>query len=281
MISYLNCQNVDPNKIYEAFSHGFSDYLVKMEKTKEEFFNIFFGVEGNDLKYSFIALDGEKAVGLILGGIKDYEGIKTIRCGALCVHPDYRGRGISHELFRLHKELAIKNDCKQMILEVIVENHRAIKFYQKQGYEIVYILKYYTCKDLSKIEYKINCDISIKEIDFDEMLSLNIRSTHINWQNDFDYIIKLGNIKYYGAYKDDTLIGALTISKEGRIFTLFVDEKYRLKGVGRGLLNKAIEELNVKVLTISFPSNASLEGFARKMNFQKEKLFQYEMYLTI
>src|SRR5690554_1531318 len=102
MIRYYNCKDIDSDKIYEAFSVGFSDYIVKMDISKEDFFRLFFGTEGNDVNYSFIALDKDKPIGLILGGIKNYEGTKTIRCGALCVDPDYRGKGISHELFRLH-----------------------------------------------------------------------------------------------------------------------------------------------------------------------------------
>lgn len=281
MIRYENCQNVDPDKIYEAFSVGFSDYIVKMEKTKDEFFKIFFGPEGNDLNFSFVALEEDKPIGLILGGIKNYEDIKTIRCGGLCVHPDYRGKGISHELFRLHKEVAIENDCKQMFLEVIAENHRAIKFYLNKGYEKVYELRYFTCKDLSKIGYKINDDISIKEIGLDNILNLDLRNIHINWQNDFDYMKKLGDLKYYGAYKNHILIGAISISKNGRIFFIWVHDRYRHRGIGRSLLSKAIKELNLKGLSINFPNNAYLQGFVKKLNFQKEKLFQYEMYLTI
>ncbi|NLK42967.1 MAG: GNAT family N-acetyltransferase [Tissierellia bacterium] len=281
MIRYYNCKDIDPNKIYEAFSVGFSDYIVKMEISKEDFFKLFFGPEGNDIKYSFIALDEDKPIGLILGGIKDYEGLKTIRCGALCVHPDYRGKGISHELFKLHKEAGINNNCKQMFLEVIGENHRAINFYENKGYEKVYELKYYTCKSLEKIGYKTNNGITINEIGMDNILDLGIRNVHINWQNDFDYMKKYGDVKYYGAYGNHKLIGAISINMNGRILLIWVDEEYRHRGIGKGLLSKAIKDLKLDRMSIAFPNNASLHGFVKKMDFQKEKLFQYEMYLTL
>ena len=50
-----------------------------------------------------------------------------MRCGTLAVHPNYRGVGVSQKLFELHKE-ALQNECKQLFLEVIVGNDRAIRF---------------------------------------------------------------------------------------------------------------------------------------------------------
>ncbi len=69
--------------MYEAFRDGFSDYIIKMEVSKGDFIKRFFGLEGNSLEHSFLALDGDKPVGVILGGIKDYENIKTMRCGII------------------------------------------------------------------------------------------------------------------------------------------------------------------------------------------------------
>lgn len=142
MIQYKRCSEVSIDLVYEAFKDGFSDYIIKMEVSIEDFIKRFFGPEGNSLKHSFLALDGNKSVGVILGGIKDYEKIKTMRCGTLAVHPNYRGIGVSQKLFELHKEEALQNECKQLFLEVIVGNDRAIHFYTKLGYEKVYDLSY-------------------------------------------------------------------------------------------------------------------------------------------
>ncbi|PGZ06934.1 GNAT family N-acetyltransferase, partial [Bacillus cereus] len=151
MIQYKRCSEVSIDLVYKAFKDGFSDYIIKMEVSKEDFIKRFFGAEGNSLEHSFLALDGEKSVGLILGGIKVYETINTMRCGTLAVHPEYRGIGVSQKLFELHKEEAIQNGCKQLFLEVIVGNDRAINFYNKLGYEKVYDLSYYNLNDFTKI----------------------------------------------------------------------------------------------------------------------------------
>lgn len=135
MVHYKTCTEADIDWMYEAFQVGFSDYIIKMDISKEDFIKRFLGIEGNRLEHSFIALNEHEPIGIIMGGIKDYEGIKTMRCGTLAIHPDFRGKGVSHKLFELHKEEAIQNGCQQLFLEVIVGNDRVIQFYNKLGYE--------------------------------------------------------------------------------------------------------------------------------------------------
>jgi ribosomal protein S18 acetylase RimI-like enzyme len=283
MIRYDYCNNVEFEKVYNAFRIGFSDYIIKVDISEEGFMERFFGPEGNQLEHSFIALDNGSPIGLILGGIKDYEGIKTIRCGALCIHPDYRGKEISKELFKLHKKVALENQCKQMFLEVIVGNDRAIKFYNKLGYEKVYDIKYYSLREIDNIQKEVGRPIEIEKITLDTVsnLSQSLKDIHINWQNDFDYMRKLQGLVHYGVYKESKLIGAMTISINGKILFIWVNPVQRQKGIARNLILNAVNDLNLKGLNISFPNNAKIEGFIKKINFQKDNILQYEMYLTI
>lgn len=283
MIIYDCCSNIEFEKVYEAFNIGFSDYMIKIEMPKEEFMKRFFGPEGNKLEYSFIALDNGKPIGLILGGIKDYEGVKTLRCGALCLQPEYRGKGISKALFELHKQAALDNGCKQMFLEVIVGNDRAIKFYSNMGYDKIYDITYYTHKAPASINKAVEAPMDIRKIDFDTVLSLSHKTNdvHVNWQNDFDYLKKLQGLSHYGAYEASELIGALSISPSGKIFFIWISPKYRHRGIATSLIIKAVNNHNLKSLGISFPNNANIEGFAKHTKFEKDKISQYEMYLTI
>lgn len=283
MISYKNCKDVSIEHIYKAFNIGFSDYFIKFDISKEVFIESFFGPEGNQLENSFIAYDKETPVGVILGGLKNYEGLKTLRCGTLCVIPSHRGLGISDELFRLHKKLAIVKECKQLFLEVIVGNDRAIKFYEKFGYEKVYDIKYFTCDLNSSFNNESRMDLEIKEIEFSKIRSVEnyIKDIHINWQNDFDYMDKIPSLIHYGAYEGDALVGALSLNQNGKIFFIWVKSTYRNKGIGRNLLNRAIKENELEKLNIGFPNNSNLEGFLRRNNFKKDNIAQYEMYLTL
>ncbi|MEK4737384.1 MULTISPECIES: GNAT family N-acetyltransferase [Bacillus] len=282
MIQYKRCNEVNIDLVYEAFKDGFSDYIIKMEVSKEDFVQRFLGPEGNSLEHSFIALDGDKSVGVILGGIKVYESIKTMRCGTLAVHPEFRGIGVSQKLFELHKEEATQNKCKQLFLEVIVGNDRAIHFYNKLGYEKVYDLSYYNLNDLTKIMNKDNKKIEVKQLEF-PTFKVEIQkwlNFHINWQNDIDYIKKT-NHTFYGAYVDSDIKGSVCVNEQGKISFIFTDKDYRNIGVGTKLLQVASEELKLSSLSIGLPNNNLLEGFLKKSGFEKNSLAQYEMYLLL
>jgi len=283
MISYKLCSEVDIDKIYQAFQIGYSDYLIPLQISKEEFVKRFLGLEGNKLNYSYIAMDGDKAVGLILGGIKNYEGVKTLRCGTLCIHPEYRGKGVSKKLFELHKEIGVENKCKQLSLEVVVGNDRAIRFYEKCGYEKVYDLFYYTHKELNNVANKKgNIDYTINEIDIDilKKLSNNFYDIHINWQNDMDYMEKLEGQLYYGAYDKEQLIGAISASPGGKIYFLWVSPEYRSQGIATNLLYYYLANKKPETLYFSFPNNRALHAFVQYHNFKRD-IMQYEMYLTL
>lgn len=279
---FKKCSEVDFNLVYKCFNEGFSDYIVKLHLPIEAFRQRFFGSEGNELENSFIAIKEQGPVGLILGGIRIYQGIKTMRCGSLCIIPDYRGKGIADELFYLHKERAISEGCSQLMLETIVGNDRAVNFYKKHGYETIYDLQYFKLSDLSSLKKKEGKHI-IKPINYNELEKVRdyIGDVHINWQNDFPYIEKSEGQYNCGAFMDDKLIGALSINEFGRINLIWVHKKFRGQGVATSLLSSTIEELNLTKLGSSFPNNFALYGFYKKIGFEKEKIAQYEMYLPL
>lgn len=205
-----------------------------------------------------------------------------MRCGTLAVHPEFRGIGVSQKLFELHKEEALQNECKQLFLEVIVGNDRAIRFYNKLGYEKVYDLSYYNLKDMTKIMLKECKGIEVKQLEF-AAFKVEIQKWlhfHINWQNDMNYIEKT-NHTFYGAYIGNDLKGSICINEQGKISFIFIDKEYRNRGIGSKLLQVARDELNLESLLISFPNNSLLEGFVKKTGFEKNSLAQYEMYVLL
>lgn len=283
MIQYKRCTEVEWDSIYKAFQVGFSDYIINISLAQEAFIARFFGPEGNRREHSFLALNGNEPIGLILGGIKMYEGIQTMRCGALAIHPAFRGKQISHTLFTLHKEEALRHGCKQLFLEVIVGNDRALHFYNKLGYEKVYDLSYYYLHDASRIETGYMEGMSIRKLSFAEFQNKIHRwlSFHINWQNDVDYMEKSANNTYYGAYIEGRCVGCICVNPEGKISFLFVEEGVRGKGIASSLLCTAREEERLTAFSIGFPNNGLLEGFVKKRGFARNALAQYEMYLVL
>lgn len=283
-ISYKTCADAAMSEIFAAFSLGFSDYLIPLTMDQEAFAARFFGPEGNSLELSFMALDQDRPVGLVLGGIRQFDGLRTMRCGALCLGPSYRGQGISQRLFEMHRAAAASARCKQMFLEVIKENHRAIKFYEKYGYRPVYTLKYYSAPVRSlQLTSTDTPSYSVTAIDFGtlEAYRRGLPDCHINWQSDTAYYAASAKEAILGAYDGEKLIAVTAMSSQGKLNFLRVDPAYRDRGLGRRMLQEATLAHNVEKATVCLPSNASLEGFLRKVGFEKEQIEQYEMYLPL
>lgn len=277
MIQYLKGTETTDANIFKAFSIGFSDYIMKFTMSQPDFIARFFGPEDNKRKYTVVALDDEIPIGIVMGGIKIYKGVKTMRCGAICIAPNYRGKGISDELMRLHQEMAVAENCQQMMLEVIVGNDRAINFYKDKGYYKVYEIQYYSHHGhlpVTSDHYQI--DLLSRET---LMKHINISELEpINWQNTFDYVDQLSKINYFGVYNGTQLIGFITIDENGKIYHLWTRPEYRFKGIATALLAYAKRTLSLEVVNISFINRASILAFVIKLGFKPLDFYQYEMY---
>ena len=281
MFTYLSGNHVPLDLIYQAFIEGFSDYIMKVDITKDAFVQRFFYVDGNAPQFTCVAFAADKPVGVMLGGIKQYEGVKTLRCGGLCVHPEYRRKGIAQGLFELHKKLGQEHECRQLLLEVIVGNEPAVHFYERQGYEKMYDLHYYSLANWHELQPLPVFETSGVSLDELELLLRYDCSVHLNWQNDIDYFSKLEGWHVYGYREDHRLQGVISLTEQGLIQCLWVAPLFRMRGIGSTLLAYAAKELRPKRLLASFTNNAALTCFYRKHGFTKEKQAQYEMYLFL
>lgn len=283
-MNYKRCSEVDRSLIHQAFLNGYADYAIPMNISLEPFFKRFFGPEGNILEDSFIAFQNDEPVGLILGGIRTFDGYKNLRCGTLCVTPDYRGKGVSQTLFRLFVQNGIDQLCDRFSLEVLSDNDRAIRFYEKQGYNKNHTLRYFSKSvEDDQLKHTIVDHITIKEVDLSvaEAMRKAIFSTHINWQNEVEYFMQDHTAQCFAAYLDKQIVGTLVVTDAGKIYFLYVSEDERYKGIASNLLAHAINERSLKKLTISMPDNIDMNEFLRKIEFKKANIEQFEMYKMV
>ncbi len=285
-IQYLRGTECGMDALFAAFQTGFSDYTIQFHLTKEQFADHFFGEEGNALEYSFVALREDEPIGLVLGGIKEYEGIRTMRCGALAVRPGERRAGVAVRMMELHRDEAVRQGCRQLYLEVISGNDRAVAFYDKQGYAKGYDLSYFSLRDGSYLGSRVdeeNVAISVSPIDVEtfETWVQSRRYFHLNWQNDLDYLRLSGGYVYYGAFLDGELIGVLGMVRSGRISVLLVDLRFRDRGAAKLLISTAVRDLGLTKLSVSLANNALMEGFLQHLGFSRDSLSQYELYAPL
>ena len=280
MITYVNGTQIQVSEIYKAFILGFSDYIIKVDLAETSFVTRFFGPEGNDVKLCHVALADGEPIGLVMGGIREWDGLKTLRCGALCIASEFRGTDVARTLMDLHWKDGVDHHCQRLSLEVIKGNDRAIRFYEKNGYFPAYDIKYYKIKAENLEAKPVEDFIRLKEVDFKTLGAHRKKQSdiHIHWQSELEYYKESTTDRHFEIQLGDRLAGCLSLSRAGKINYLWIEPKDRNRGLGKNALQETAKVMNLEAMNIAFTNNGSLEGFLRALHFEKDKIEQFEMF---
>ncbi len=126
---------VDFSQLTACFNEAFSDYFIPFV-VDEAYLRERWGAAEVDYSLSRGAYIGERLVGFIMIALADWEGKQTHYNSGTGIIPDFRGQGIVGQLYESLLAELNERKIKQGLLEVIVKNERAIKAYQKVGYQI-------------------------------------------------------------------------------------------------------------------------------------------------
>ncbi|MCM3764360.1 GNAT family N-acetyltransferase [Neobacillus niacini] len=122
--------------ILTAWNRGFEGYFVKIEMTPDSFFQRIVN-EGLSMGLSIVGFAGEEPIAIVVNGVRRIDGKKTAWNGGTGVVPEYRGKGVSRRLMEETLKIYQQEGVEVATLEAIKENERAIRLYEKYGYEIV------------------------------------------------------------------------------------------------------------------------------------------------
>lgn len=278
-VIYLDGITAGDKAIYDAFSLGFSDYQMPFNMPFDVFIERFFGIEDNERRLSYVAYDGENPIAVLLGGFNTYDQLPTIRCGALSVAPNYRGKGVSKMLMQLHEQDGVKSSARQLMLEVLGDNDRAIRFYEKCDYFKTTLLYYYSLskEGFRKRNDSPNLDSSNPAISEASLEALKISNTHTNWQNDLHYIANDPISKIYTIMQDDEICSFIALNTKGKLYRIYTSPKHRSKGYASALLAYVLERHAFDKMVFSCPASSQMMHFLYKHGFHKDALYQFEM----
>ncbi|KGR79432.1 GNAT family N-acetyltransferase [Ureibacillus manganicus] len=177
MIKKLSQCTLD--EILTAWNDGFEGYFVQIKMNAEVFLNRLVG-EGLSPNHSIVAFDDNKPVGIVLNGFRNVEGKKIAWNGGTGVAPDYRGKGVSRSLMEETLAIYKQENVDTSTLEVIKENERAIKLYEKYGYEISDHLLFIT----GEYESKISESLGVKDelLRPEQLPSFSFYKEDVPWQ---------------------------------------------------------------------------------------------------
>ncbi|WP_026566997.1 GNAT family N-acetyltransferase [Bacillus sp. UNC41MFS5] len=181
-----------------AWNRGFEGYFVNLEMTSDIFFNRLVN-EGLSMEHSLVAFDGEEPVAIVLNGFRVIDGKKTSWNGGTGIAPDYRGKGVSQLLMEAAFNVYSEEGVEVATLEAIKENERAIRLYQRFGYEITDSLVY-----LSGTLDLIHTSILNKSIRPEQLSTYHFYKENLPWQCQWQSV-KSGEAQIYFDEKQNPL----------------------------------------------------------------------------
>jgi len=277
MITFRCLSSADLEQLYNCFQAAFSDYVVSMALSREQFRQRLVR-DGVDLEMSVAAFDSDKMIAFSLNARGDWQGLITAYDSGTGVVPAHRGAGIGKKLFGYMFEVLRGYDISQCLLEVISTNAPAVGMYKKLGFEQTRRLVVLISDNRPTIDQHLEFELRSLQT-FDWTILSSFWDGYPSWQNSIAAVTR--GEKYcraLGAYEGDKCIGyGIVFEPAGNLMHLAVDRKHRRQGVGSAIVRALQGELSGPLKAINIDER--LDGTLRFYEQQgfKMVLDQFEM----
>ncbi|MNK97561.1 putative acetyltransferase [compost metagenome] len=277
MLKFSNLENISTDALLHTFNESFSDYLVKMQLTKEQLERKLVS-DSIDLKLSAGAYIDGNLVGFILHGINTDGNEKIAYNAGTGVIPKKRGYNLTKKMYRFVMPLLEKEGVTKCILEVLEKNIPAIKTYKAIGYSLKREL---VClKGIPKVPTPTTEKPDIREI---KKINWEEASTfwdwQPSWQNSITAMQNLGEYnKLAGIYQGKKLVAYISYNPlNNRIAQFAVRQSHRRKGYGKALFKYVYDtnKAEVSVINVDIDSGSTITFLGSIGLFPY--IYQYEM----
>ncbi len=281
-LNFRSLKATDIGQMYQAFQAAFSDYAVNFEMTEREFYKKFIEKLNINFNLSIGAFDKDKLVGFIFTSTAKYNGKLTAYNGGTGVTPAYRGLHIPARIYELLIPKLRKEGIEQSVLEVITTNVKAVKVYEKIGFEKS---DFYHCfklrERIDKKKWRDKIQVTKRDsIDWSALKNcMDFEPSFLD--NDFLLEKNLKNEQVIVALVGEEVVGYAVYQAHGRISQMGVAKHKRKQGVGSALVNFMFNDIGDKQLTIlNIPKNEkSVLAFLKNVGFENQ-INQFEMVIA-
>ncbi|HCM88342.1 MULTISPECIES: GNAT family N-acetyltransferase [Vagococcus] len=188
--------------VTNTWNSGFSDYVVPINMSEKQLNNRVNSLNlSRDL--SCVYKQDDDYLGVMLLGIQQLNKQKIMWVGGISVIPQARGQMIATKMMKHAEDLAHKNECDEIRLEVISTNHKAKKLYESLSYQVLNEL---SIAELNYLPTKKINDITL--FNFPHQNILINEPNLIPWQN---RLVFTKNCYLIGD--TDSIIGYLSFSE--------------------------------------------------------------------
>lgn len=256
MVVTKTLEQVGIEELTRSYNEGFSDYKVPIAMSEEKLQSTLTR-NGYRSESSVGLFDDEQLIGFVLNGVR---GNYCYDSGTAII-PAYRGKGYAHLLLEKTFSLLNSQDIHTWVLEVLSDNTRAIRLYQRIGFTRqrglnCYKIKTETLKDKE----------SVLALEKQEALLIPQGECLPSWQNE-EEAIRAGEVPIWAILLEGKKVGTLCYDpKQGSIAQIHIKEEKRRQGYARMAIIEAAklcerEELRIINIDDSFiPLNTLLQS---------------------
>ncbi len=188
-----NLRDTPLEVIVECLVIAFENYFIKMPADINFWRNRFKGARV-DFELCFGVFDGDKLVAFIINGIDQQNGLLTAFNTGTGVLPEYRGKQLVDQMYQHAFPIFKEKGIQKCALEVIQQNDRAIRVYERIGFETKRSLKCFSGElNDTKTESQLQ-RVSFLEIKNNE----NPNHHFYSWDNCNEAVLNAGDI--YTSY---------------------------------------------------------------------------------
>lgn len=284
MFIYNTLESTGIDIIHKTFLEAFSDYQVKIDLPLWKFQQML-ERRGYVPQISVGAFENNALVGVILNGLRGWNGKLTAYDTGTGVLGTYRKKGITSHMFSNVTALCREMKVEQYLLEVIQANTPAVQLYKKQSFGIS---RSFECFHLDKNEFIPSEAYNVKHmdvIDSDSWKELSgFWDFQPSWQNSIDSINAVPNAFVYSIVRFDDIIAGYGVidTKTGDIPQLAVHKNFRGRGIAKSIVSdlvKNTESTDINLINVDV-SSKSMKDFLIKFGFECS-VNQYEMILEL
>ncbi|HET6822523.1 MAG TPA: GNAT family N-acetyltransferase [Anaerolineales bacterium] len=279
--STIPASNYSLSELVPLLNRGFEGYVIPIHFTMDMFANML-RKDGIDLAESRVLLADDQACGVAL--IAPRRSIQTSRVAAMGIARETRGKGTGSWLMKRLIEDARKRGDREMVLEVIEHNKPAVRLYQNYGFESMRRLVGFTrsASDSGKPD-KENGEKPLHNVDLHEMGRLISRHglPDLPWQLSGESISQANPTLH--AFRDGPAYVVISNPEAEHvvIWSLLVEPKARGHGLGTKLLQRVTALHIGKAWHVPAILPEELGSVFERAGFEKEKLTQWQMKLSL
>ena len=266
-----NLASTSFDEVISCFLSAFEGYFVKLPDAKDYWEKRFINARVNwELSYGMF--EGEKLVGYIIKAVDQHLNRLTAYNTGTGVLTEYRGRGVVDSLYEHALPLLKQLGIEKCLLEVICENKRAIKVYERIGFQTIRTLRSFT----GTIP-QVVAENPLQKCHFSKVLESGLyKAAHYSWDNTAQAVAMMSaNVQTWCLNGNTSPDAYLVIDGTGNILQLESNsENYELLLLSAAALAQDVKLTNIDSERIGLIDTLQKWNFSNPVN-----QFEMEMFI--